>query len=59
VIPFTLVYQKDETKKLVPVSHHVIPRVGEKVFPPGEPHQLTVLTVDHDLDTHAIWVVLN
>jgi hypothetical protein len=59
MIPFTLVWQKDGKKNQVQVTHHVVPQVGEKVFPPREANQLTVLTVDHDMDTKHIWVVLN
>lgn len=59
MIPFLLCYQKDGVKHETPVRHYTIPRVGERVIPPGEKQCLTVLTVEHDFDTHAIWVVLN
>jgi hypothetical protein len=59
MITFILIYQKDGEKRQVSVNHLVVPRVGEKVFPPGEPQSMNVLAVEHDIDTKAIWVALN
>lgn len=59
MISFKLVYQKDGEKHQVSVRHHMVPRVGEKVFPPGEAQSMTVLTVEHDLELNLIFVALN
>lgn len=59
MIPFILIYQLNEEKQRVPVRHHTVPRVGEKVTPPQRAQSFTVLMVDHELDTNEIYVVLN
>lgn len=59
MIPFTLIYHSGKESCRVPVEHLVVPRVGEKVTPPGEAKSLTVLTVDHEIDSNEIWVVLS
>lgn len=59
MIPFTLIYHSGKESCRIPVEHPVIPRVGEKVTPSGESKSLTVLTVDHEMDSNEIYVVLN
>ena len=59
MIPFILIYRKGIENRQSSVRHYVIPQVGEKVVPPGESKALTVLTVEHDIDSNKIWVALS
>lgn len=68
MIPITLHYRNSRGTQRKRLSVYAVPRVGEKVIPPGEDEAMVVLTVEHDArgqigsaagTTPTIWVVLS